>query len=502
MHSYDSQIADVCYLLQPTDNVTWYHKFSCKIGIDVWKAPQYNVDDWLNPASPDFQPEIHKAVFHYSAWSTIGEYFEVCILTPEMDMAAWSYGHHSQIILDGTFGVFSTRLLLFICMAIDEKMKGVPIALFLFSTPTGNQATHAGYNTAILQKLLMQCKMHLSQPTKEFTLFVVIMDTDTKEHGALITVWPAVCLLLCKFHLHQCWTNNWKKVLWCGGPEFWKDHIYDQLHGLEEEYVHLATPTSVNSQLELQIDCKCWPQCSLCSYIKLRGSLWAAFEWCNHNHHESQNQTPYISLGKLDAGWHVERSEWGRIQASAIIGIPVEGIMPTTNHLESFNTILKCKHLPAWLHSGHCLHFDSLIHILIMRVLPSIFSQWKAQKEYSDWLMARFCQHTSGWDLTSIKDIQVGNQAKSCNMICWWQPDVRCDSEAGMILNLPNWFFVACGPDPHHSYHATCASSKANILDTNHLQYTIDIHHCSILSCTCPDFIHGNGLACKHLRVL
>jgi hypothetical protein len=247
MHSYDPQTADVRYLLQPTDNATLYRKFSRKIGVDVRKVPQYNVDDWLNPASPDFQPEIHKAIFHYAARRTIGERFEVCISTPEMDVAAWLYGHRSQIILDGTFGVCSTRLLLFICMAIDEKRKGVPIALFLFSAPTGNRATHAGYNTAILQKLLMQWKMHLGQPTKEFTPFVAITDTDTKERGALITVWPAICLLLCKFHLRQCWTNNRKKVLRCGGPEFWKDHIRDQLRGLEEEYVHIMTPPSVNS---------------------------------------------------------------------------------------------------------------------------------------------------------------------------------------------------------------------------------------------------------------
>jgi hypothetical protein len=193
-------------------------------------------------------------------------------------------------------------------------------------------------------------------------------------------------------------------------------------------------------------------------------------------------------------------SERGRIQASATIGIPVEGVVPTTNHLESFNAILKRKHLPAWLHSGHRLRFDSLIHILITRVLPSIFSQRKAQKEYSDWLTARFCQHAGGRDLTSIKDI--GSRTKSHNTICWWQPDARRDGEAGMILHLPNRFSVARGPDPHNSYRATCASSKANILDANHLRYTINIHRCGISSCTCLDFIHGNGLACKHLRVL
>ena len=125
------------------------------------------------------------------------------------------------------------------------------LALFLFSTPTGNWATHAGYKLP--------------------------------EEG--VAMW-------------------WARILERSYP--WS------IAGLKEEYVHLATLTSVNSQLELQIDCKCWPWCNLCFYIKLRGSLWAAFEWCNHNHHESWNQTPYISQGKLDAGWHVEKLVlWG-----------------------------------------------------------------------------------------------------------------------------------------------------------------------------------------------
>jgi hypothetical protein len=55
-----------------------------------------------------------------------------------MDDAAWVYGHNSQVILDGTFGVCSTRLLLFIVMGVDEHGRGVPLAMLLFSAPTGN----------------------------------------------------------------------------------------------------------------------------------------------------------------------------------------------------------------------------------------------------------------------------------------------------------------------------------------------------------------------------
>ena len=49
-----------------------------------------------------------------------------------MDNAAWKYAHHSQLVLDGTFGVCTSRLLLFIALAQDKNGKGVPLAFFLF----------------------------------------------------------------------------------------------------------------------------------------------------------------------------------------------------------------------------------------------------------------------------------------------------------------------------------------------------------------------------------
>jgi len=57
--------ANYRYHLLPTDNVTLYRKFSRQHGVDVRNLPQYNIDDWLNPESPNFQPEIKQAIFHY-----------------------------------------------------------------------------------------------------------------------------------------------------------------------------------------------------------------------------------------------------------------------------------------------------------------------------------------------------------------------------------------------------------------------------------------------------
>ena len=123
---------------------------------------EQNLHDWLNPHSPHYKPQIHSAIFNYEAHTQQSECLKVCISTLEMDMAAWKYTHGKQLILNGTFSVCSSHLLLFITMGINEDWKGVPLALFLFSAPTGNKATHVGYNQEILHELLQSWKSHLS----------------------------------------------------------------------------------------------------------------------------------------------------------------------------------------------------------------------------------------------------------------------------------------------------------------------------------------------------
>ncbi|KAL0061006.1 hypothetical protein AAF712_012179 [Marasmius tenuissimus] len=204
MDTYNSITSNVRYLLLPSDSSTLYSKYGRTLGIDVKVPPQYNISDWLNPDSPRYKPDVARAIFHYSECAEAGDRFEACISTPEMDEAAWRYAHRSQLVLDGTFGVCTVRLLLFIALAIDPNGKGLPVALFLFSAPTGNRATHAGYNTAILQKILQKWENHLTSThsgSERFSPCSAITDTDTKERGALLKVWPDIILLLCKFHV-------------------------------------------------------------------------------------------------------------------------------------------------------------------------------------------------------------------------------------------------------------------------------------------------------------
>ena len=502
MHLYGSMKANFRYQLLRSDHSTLYRKFSRKLGVDVRQPPQYNIDEWLNPQSPNFQPIINEAVFHYSSRTEAGERFEVCISTPEMKNAAWEYVHHGQVVLDGTFGVCSSRLLLFIALGVDGDGNGVPIAFFLFSAPTGNRATHAGYNTAILQKLLHQWKTHLGQKNGlEFAPFVAITDTDTKERGALLNVWPEIILLLCKFHLRQCWTNNRKKALHGGGEEFWKNHVREQLRGLEVECVafhqamklvtkkHYRLINSIDHNAAVAVLQR--QQVYLAVISKNAASCNAALGGIKH--------LDYLTMNWMTLPMWRSWSGWGRLAAAAAMKVPIEGVIPTTNHLESFNAILKRKHLAAWLHSGHRLRFDLLIHILITRILPGIYGRRRTQQEYSNWLRSRFSDKIGGRALAAVHD-QVMGEVRQGNSLCWWQPDAKRDQEAAGIVQLQR-LTISRSSDSDAGFVATCASSKANILDPSHSRYSLHIRRSGVGACECLDFCNQGG-ACKHLRAL
>ena len=59
-------------------------------------------------------------VFYYMAWTHQNEQLKVCISTSEKDEATWKYAHRKQIILDGTFGVCLSHMLLFIAIGVDK----------------------------------------------------------------------------------------------------------------------------------------------------------------------------------------------------------------------------------------------------------------------------------------------------------------------------------------------------------------------------------------------
>ena len=138
-HAFDPMTANHHYKLLSSDFSSLYHKHNQQNGINIEFAPEYNLNNWLNLKHPEYKPALHQAVFYYCSRPARNECLKVCISKKEMDTSAWKYGHKSQIILDGKFGVCSTCLLLFIIMGVDEKGRGVPLAMLLFSAPTGEK---------------------------------------------------------------------------------------------------------------------------------------------------------------------------------------------------------------------------------------------------------------------------------------------------------------------------------------------------------------------------
>ena len=121
------------YELLNSDFSRLYRRYYRLQGINVEIKPEINVDDWLNNTSPKFNSTIAEAIFHYAPRAEAGERFELCIATPEMRSATIQFVHRKQLILDGTFGLSASRLLVWIVMGVNEGNHGVPVALFLFS---------------------------------------------------------------------------------------------------------------------------------------------------------------------------------------------------------------------------------------------------------------------------------------------------------------------------------------------------------------------------------
>ncbi|KAI0336984.1 hypothetical protein BDW22DRAFT_1295758, partial [Trametopsis cervina] len=329
--TFDEATANHRYELLPSDFSGLYRQHYRKAyAVDVKIAAEHNVDNWLNPKSTHFKPGVHEAVFYYNARATTDERLKVSVATPEMKEAAWKYCHKKQLVLDGTFGLCTSRLLVWIALGVNESGYGVPVVMFLFSAPTGNKATHAGYDTNILTELLSKWKEWLGKRDGEsFTPYVAITDTDFKERGALIRVWGNLILLLCKFHIRQCWTNKRKNVL-PRGESYWQTYLNTRLLSLEEALLNSTDRTTALGLIEAARE--------ECSFIGLEndGKLYIG---------GLGKYLDYMISTWMPAELWASWSRYGREKAAQYLKIPLECVIPTTNHLESLNGNLKRKYV-------------------------------------------------------------------------------------------------------------------------------------------------------------
>lgn len=467
--------ANYRWILKSSDTRTLYRQHHRLSGIDVKQKPHINVHAWLDPDSSQFNPILHDAIFHYAARIEQGDRFEVCIATDEMRKAAWKYGHDSQLILDGTFGVCDAKILLFIVMGIDEKKRGVPLAFLLFSAPSGNRHTSAGYDTSIIEGLLRHWAHALGKTAggKYFVPKVFITDTDLMERGALLRVFPGVWLLICRFHLRQSWRNHRQRYVKGKSPTH--VDVRERLKSLEDSIITASDVISARQNIAAE-ETILW---TLCTDL---GVLNQALEHIRY----------LLNYWTTDAFWP-SWSDFGRRVAAQVMKCSVEGVLPTTNHLESFNGLLKRKHLKRFQRNGRRLRVDVLVKMLVTTVLPSIFEQraleLAEEKRWDRWLAKQ-----SGGVALLVQRTQADTQ--KVTTVAWLQPNADRDERAAKIL-ADRQIMSPVRTDTALTFE--CYSSLATEADPNPFIYNIELNDNRTASCTCADF-RKHGGACKHLR--
>ncbi|KIJ32755.1 hypothetical protein M422DRAFT_265387 [Sphaerobolus stellatus SS14] len=263
-----------------------------------------------------------------------------------------------------------------------------------------------------------------------------------------------------RFHVRQCWTNHRKKVLKIGrSPDFPKLQIQSRLYALEEQLIisinYVSATQIVDEERSALTRLKSLPDMDIAVTAGLAHIKYLTETWMP------------VSL------WH-SWSQKGRLTASEYFKTTIEGVIPTTNHLEAFNEIYQYR---------------------------------TAQEEYKGWVAARFRDQAGGVDLLANRKAKLSEQSITSTQsdiqspIVWW-PDNRPESaieEANYIVEHGRFDYIRW--TDAYTIMGTCASRTADIRDPGHMRYNLWITTYGMASCSCLAVARGVG-ACKHLWAL
>lgn len=344
------------WLMKTSDHCSLYRAYARSQGIDLNQDQHVNLHEWLQQDSPHFNQTLANGVFHYKPRTKKQNRLEIGVATPEMRDAAWKYGHNSQILMDGTFGISSARMLLFIVMALDEDWKGVPLAFFIFSAPGDSKQTAAGYNTEILTLMLrLFANMLGSRDGVTFCIRVVITDTDMKERKALSKIFPGIILILCKFHLRQCWSNHLNMCL-----------------------TRPSTDAVVQVRIRVKdLEAELLRTTDFAQAKELVAREHQFLETVSSNNGAAGTAIPHLEY--LLGFWLASESLWyswsakSTADAAKILSCPPDKVLNTTNHLESFNNVLKNIYLQNRKRGGRKMRVDVVTKLFVEQVLPEVY---------------------------------------------------------------------------------------------------------------------------------
>ncbi|KAG2145254.1 hypothetical protein DEU56DRAFT_934815 [Suillus clintonianus] len=311
------------YMLTSHDSTSLYRTIAREIGIPQRSAAEANLDSWFRTNDPHPpDPALSHALMFYQAH--VDGVTDRCILifsTPEQRALAWKYGHNNQVLMDGTFA----------------------------------KAVHADYDQKILEDVLDKWKaaMGLNDAGEPFNIAVGNTDNDIRERYALTKHWPSIHLILCLFHMWQSWRNGLNRYLKPAPKGPARQEIRARLeavHAYNEELAffrdsagRMMTYREKNPKLAYLFD-----------YLKLR-SFWLSW------------------------------SPGGVLVAAERLGVPMQEVIRTNNHLESFNCRLKKKFFAHYMHSGRLPHVDYWVLLMITRVIPDFLTAREDRQKLADY---------------------------------------------------------------------------------------------------------------------
>jgi hypothetical protein len=337
-----------------------------------------NLDVWFREqnAQPP-SPILTQSCLYYQPLGLGNlERLVLILSTPCQQEMAWKFGHKSQMLMDGTFGVCSTCVLVFFLMVVDDRNVGVLVAAIVFTPKKDAKAGHASYDGALLKDLLNRWRvgMGTNADGEEFDIRVGNTDNDLHERFALGKIQPDVFLILCMFHTWQAWRNGLNCYLRCIPIGTARKEIRSRLGRflmrLFKEITDYPTAIMAYNQELTFFRSLATPGNSEINKKKSQGGL-AFLVYLKM----------YLNLKSFWMSW----SKAGILEAAKTLDVPAKDIPRTTNHLESFNGRVKAKYFEAYQHSGHLPQLDVWVMIMTTWVIVDFFKEYDERRRATDY---------------------------------------------------------------------------------------------------------------------
>ena len=366
------------FTLTEYESTSLYHTLRREDGIPENSKALDNLDRWFrkNDPKPPSSVLTQSCLNYQPLGPGISDRLVIILSTARQQEMAWKFGHKRQMLMDGTFGVCSTCVLVFFLMVIDDRNVGVPVATIMFTPKKDAKAGHASYDRPLLSELLKRWKVQMGTNVhgEEFDMRVGNTDNDTHERFALQQNWTLIFLLLCMFHSWQAWRNGLNRNLGCvpkgDARKAVRSHlgkflmrqlkeITDYSEAIDAYNQELAYFRSLGTRGNNAIDMK-----------KSQGGLafLAYFK-------------TYLNLRSFWMSW----SKAGAVEAARILDIPVKDVPRTTNHLESFNGRIKQKYFTAYQRSGRLPRLDVWVMIMVTQVMVDFFNEYDERRRAADY---------------------------------------------------------------------------------------------------------------------